>query len=163
MLIEAVSKACTRHQGSVFASSGRVVEPYISGPEFDVNLVLFEGEILFSEIPEDCPSRRDNNSESADSYARYDFLETQVVSRSQLPAQEQSTIREQIRSSILRHGLRSGVFHCEGRMRDSTVEFGRSSATGHFELVPTDAPTTDEEPAVINASARPWKWNRKTV
>ncbi|KAI1186305.1 hypothetical protein F5B17DRAFT_404327 [Nemania serpens] len=156
MLVEAVSKACARHQGSVFASTGCVVEPYISGPEFDVNFVLFEGEILFSEISDDYPSRGDSNSESAEPSARYDFLETQVVSSSQLPASEQSTIRKQIHSSIMREGFRSGVFHCEGRMRDSTVEFKRSPATGHFELVPTDTRTADEPSAyLVENNARP--------
>ncbi|KAI1108970.1 hypothetical protein F5Y14DRAFT_458810 [Nemania sp. NC0429] len=156
MLIEAVSKACARHEGSVFASPGCVVEPYISGPEFDVNFVLFEGEILFSEISDDYPSRGNSNSESADPSARYDFLETQVVSFSRLPAAEKSTIRKEIRSSIVRQGFRPGVFHCEGRMQDSSVEFRRSPATGHFELVPADACTGAEPSAyLVENNARP--------
>ncbi|PQE28704.1 ATP-grasp superfamily protein [Rutstroemia sp. NJR-2017a WRK4] len=133
MLLEAVEKACSRHQGSVFKATGCVVEPYISGPEFDANFVLFDGEIVFFQIADDYPSRGDSGS--TDSAANCDFLETQVVSATQLPAEEQAIIREQIHASILRQGFKSGVFHCEGRVRDSAVEFRTNTSTGHMELV----------------------------
>jgi hypothetical protein len=136
MLIEAVEKSCSRHQSSVFKSTGCVVEPYISGPEFDVNFVLLDREIVFCEIADDYPSRGDSGL--TDSAANCDFPETQVVSATQLPVEEQAIIREQIHASILRQGFTSGVFHCEGRVRDSSVEFRTNPSTGHKELVPVD-------------------------
>jgi glutathione synthase/RimK-type ligase-like ATP-grasp enzyme len=147
MLIEAVEKACSRHQGSVFKSTGCVVEPYISGPEFDANFVLLDGEIVFSEIADDYPSRGDSGS--TDSAANCDFLETQVVSATQLPAEEQAIIREQIHASILRQGFKSGVFHCEGRVRDSAVEFRPNPSTGHMELVPVSTRSPQKPSAYL--------------
>lgn len=154
MLIEAVAKACDRHQGFSPASTACVVEPYISGPEFDANFVLLNGEILFSEIADDYPSRGDGDLQEAASNC--DFLETQVVSATRLPEDEQIIIRDQVHASILRQGFKSGVFHCEGRVRDSSVEFQRNSSTGHMELVRVKTRSLDKASSyLIENNARP--------
>lgn len=154
MLIDAVTKACNRHEASVFKSTGCVVEPYISGPEFDANFVLLDGKIVFSEIADDYPSRGDSGS--VESASNCDFLETQVVSATQLPTEEQAIVREQIHASILRQGFRSGVFHCEGRVRDSTVGFRPDPSTGHMQLVPVGTRSLDKPSAyLIENNARP--------
>lgn len=151
MLINAVAKACSRHVGTAVNTSC-VVEPYISGPEFDANFVLLDGQIVFSEIGDDYPSPGDMGSVESAS----DFLETQVVSTTRLPAEEQSIIREQIHASIVRQGFKSGVFHCEGRVRDSTVEFRRSSSTGIMQLVPIGTRRIHKPSAyLIENNARP--------
>lgn len=154
MLIEAVAKACSRHDNSAFASTGCVVEPYISGPEFDANFVLLNGDVLFFEIADDYPSRGD--SRSTELAANCDFLETQVVSSAGLPVQEQAMIRDHIHASIIRQGFHSGVYHCEGRVRDSTVEFRLNPSTGHFDLTPRATKGT-EKPSVylVENNARP--------
>ncbi|KAM3086334.1 hypothetical protein ACMFMF_000285 [Clarireedia jacksonii] len=154
MLLEAVEKACSRHEGSVYKSLGCVVEPYVSGPEFDTNFVLLDGEIVFSEIADDYPSRGDSGT--TEFAANCDFLETQVVSATQLPVKEQAIVREQIHASILRQGFISGVFHCEGRVRDSTVGFRRNPSTGHIELVPAGTRSPPKPSAyLIENNARP--------
>lgn len=153
MLIEAVEKACSRHEGSVFKSTGCVVEPYISGLEFDANFVL-DGKIVFSEMGDDYPSRRDSGS--IESASNCDFLETQVVSATQLPIEEQEMVRNQIHASILRQGFKSGVFHCEDRGRDSTVQFQQNPATGNMQLVPVGTRSTIKPSAyLIENNARP--------
>lgn len=130
----AVSKAVGRHALSVFAQNACVVEPYIDCPEFDANFLLLEGKIIFSEISDDYPSRADSNG------AKHagDFLETQVGIPSRLPESEKALIRKDVGASILRQEFHSGVLHCEGRMRDSSVRFRTSPTTGYFELVPKE-------------------------
>lgn len=134
MLVEAVARACSLRDSSVFASTGCVVEPYISGPEFDANLVLLNGDILFFEIADDYTSRGD--SKSTELASNSDFLETQIMAQTGLPAHEQAMIRDHIHASITRQAFRSGAYHCQGRVRDSTIEFRLNSSTGHFDLVP---------------------------
>ncbi|CAI4210943.1 unnamed protein product [Parascedosporium putredinis] len=69
-----------------------VVEPYVDGPE-----------------PCGC---------SGAGY-KANFQETQNVMPSALPAAEQAAIKEQLLQSMLRQGFRSGLFHCEARVRNS--------------------------------------------
>jgi biotin carboxylase len=148
----AVAKAVGRHSGSVFTQTACVVEPYISGPEFDANFVLLDGKIIFSEISDDYPSRADSSE------ARHagDFLETQIVFPSRLPEAEKALIRKEIGESILRQGFQGGVFHCEGRMRDSSVQFSKSSKTGFFELITReDRSAAQATPYLIENNARP--------
>jgi hypothetical protein len=75
---------------------------------------------------------------------------------SRLPALEQEMIKEQIGASILRQGFKGGVFHCEGRVRNSSVEFTRSSVTGHFEMRPrTSRDVAETSIYLIENNARP--------
>lgn len=154
MLIEAVAKACSLYYSGISTSTGCVVEPYISGPEFDANFALLNGEILFFEIADDYPCRGDSQSAELDSSS--DFLETQIVAPSGLPVQEQAMIRDHIHASIMRQGFHSGAYHCEGRVRDSAVEFRLNPSTEHFDLVPAAAKGA-EKPSVylVENNARP--------
>jgi hypothetical protein len=118
-LRSAVNKASARHANSPKPSTAVVVEPYVDGPEVDANLVLLDGEVLFCEISDDFPSPAD----SEDAGVRANFQETQNVMPSDLPQLEQNAIRDAMRDSILRQGFKSGVFHCEARVRNSLVEY----------------------------------------
>lgn len=118
-LASAVAKASERHAQSAKPSTTVVVEPYIDGPEVDANFALLDGEILFFDINDDFPSQADQKNADV----KANFQETQNVIPSGLPAGEQEAIRDQMRNSILRQGFRSGVFHCEARVRNSSVEY----------------------------------------
>lgn len=119
-LEEAVVKASQRHAESPKQSTAVVVEPYIDGPEVDANFAMLDGEILFFEVNDDFPSPADINGAGG---LAANFQETQNVIPSALPEREILAIKEQMRQSVLRQGFRSGVFHCEARVRNSRVHY----------------------------------------
>ncbi|KAK4186938.1 hypothetical protein QBC35DRAFT_251719 [Podospora australis] len=129
----AVRKASDRHATSPKPSTAVVVEPYVAGPEVDANFVMLNGEILFADINDDFPSPAD----SAGAGFRANFQETQNVLPSALPAEELSAIQEQLRTSLLRQGFVSGIFHCEARVRNSSVRYG-DAGDGTVDLVPAE-------------------------
>ncbi|KAL7628065.1 hypothetical protein AAE478_002261 [Parahypoxylon ruwenzoriense] len=118
-LVNAVTRASARHANSPKRSTAAIIEPYIDGPEVDVNIVLLEGEILFFEVEDDFPSSADQHEPHKGS----NFMETQVVIPSKLPQDELDLLRDSIRESILRQGFRSGVFHCEARIQSSRAQY----------------------------------------
>ncbi|KAH7132587.1 hypothetical protein B0J11DRAFT_231173 [Dendryphion nanum] len=150
-LIAAVHKASERHAQSAKPSTTVVVEPYIAGPEVDANLAILDGEILFFDINDDFPSPADQT----DADSRANFQETQNVIPSGLPQAELDAIRDQMRDSILRQGFRSGVFHCEARVRNSCVEYVVKD--GVTDLSPKSLQIENNEPQVYlhEINARP--------
>ncbi|KAK3332274.1 hypothetical protein B0T19DRAFT_439126 [Cercophora scortea] len=131
----AVQKASARHASSAKPSTAVVVEPYVDGPEVDINFALLDGAVLFYEVNDDFPSSADlHDSGDLDSRANLNFQETQNVMPSALPAEEITAIRDQVLASILRMGFRTGVFHCEARVRNSHVKYERDH-DGIFDLV----------------------------
>lgn len=116
-LLEAASKASGMHANGPLRQTAFLVERYIDGPEFDANFILLDGEVLFCEIADDFPSPGDRPGAAY----KADFGETEDVSPSALPRTEQDMIRDSIHQSILRMGFTSGVFHCEGRVVDSSM------------------------------------------
>lgn len=127
-LTEAVRRASARHANAADANTSVVVEPYIDGPEVDINLVLLDGEVISCEISDDFPCDGDAEDATFDS----GFQETKVVMPSALPEDERDALREGMRTSIMRQGFRSGVFHCEARVRHSRVQY--SSKDGIIDL-----------------------------
>ena len=148
----AVRKASDRHKDSPAPSTTVVVEPYVNGPEVDANMVLLDGKILFCDVNDDFPSPADQEGAGADA----NFQETQNVMPSALPAREIAAIRTQMRDSILRQGFRSGTFHCEARVRNSSVRY-TGGKDGIVDLTPTRAVGPSEEPMVYlhEINARP--------
>jgi biotin carboxylase len=116
-LTEAIRRASARHADAADPNTSVVVEPYIDGPEVDINLVLLDGEVISCEISDDFPC--DGDAEDADFDAG--FQETKVVMPTALPEDERQALRDSLQRSILRQGFRSGVFHCEARVRHSRV------------------------------------------
>lgn len=154
----AVAKASARHAHSPQQRTDVLIEPYIDGPEIDANLVLWDGEVVFADIEDDFPCAGD--STGADRAAN--FLETNIILPSALPAREQTMLRHAIHASILRQGFRNGVFHCEARVRNSTMHFSHTPTTsGHTDLVPLDPEAKNHPPAadpsmyLLEINARP--------
>ncbi|KAK4174682.1 hypothetical protein QBC36DRAFT_36061 [Triangularia setosa] len=134
----AVKKASDRHADSPKPSTAVVVEPYVAGPEVDANFVMLNGEIVFADINDDFPSPAD----SANAGLKENFQETQNVLPSALPEHELEAIQDQLRATLLRQGFRSGVFHCEARVRNSSVRY-RDVGDGILDLVPNDQNSQD--------------------
>jgi biotin carboxylase len=98
-----------------------VIEPYCDGPEFDINFVLQDGEVLFEEMCDDLPKTGDTNGPNVGSLCN--FHELYGIYPSILPESELQMIRESFLDILLSLGLRDGVFHLEGRMEHSSVEY----------------------------------------
>ena len=112
-----------------------VVEPYCDGPEVDVNLVLQDGKVLFFEVCDDLPKSADVNGPKVGSLPT--FHELYSVYPSELPKQEIELLRDTFVDILLSLGLTSGVFHLEGRVENSTVEY-KEQASGNMELTARD-------------------------
>jgi hypothetical protein len=132
-LRDAVRRASARHAAAPKSSKGAVVEPYIDGPEVDANFVLLDGEILFHEITDDFPSSGDGAT-AAEGGAGANFMETLMFVPSALPQDERIVLRDSLRKSILRQGFRTGVFHCEARVRGSRAYYAPRKDNGLVDL-----------------------------
>ncbi|KAI9044051.1 uncharacterized protein KD926_001873 [Aspergillus affinis] len=110
-LLEGVRRTC---EGS---SKKALIEAFIEGPESDVNFVLLDGKIIFFEISDDFPSPGDNGTIDSD------FWENTNVLPSKLPADEYTIVRDNLHQVLLKMGLKTGVFHLEARVQNSSMEF----------------------------------------
>ncbi|KAK0666767.1 hypothetical protein QBC41DRAFT_280369 [Cercophora samala] len=152
----AVKKASDRHADSPKPSTAVVVEPYVAGPEVDANIVMLNGQIIFADINDDFPSPAD----SANAGLKENFQETQNVLPSALPKRELDALQEQLRATLLRQKFQSGVFHCEARVRNSSVRY-QDVGNGIVDLVPANNNqnsqdgTTDPEVYLHEVNARP--------
>ncbi|CRK29865.1 hypothetical protein BN1723_014294 [Verticillium longisporum] len=99
--------------------NGVVVEDYVAGPEVDANLVLRDGRLLFAEVVDDFPCSADTSPSSQGGT----FNETQTHTPSGLPKHEQTSVIEAMKQAVLLQGFSSGVFHCEARVRNSSMDY----------------------------------------
>ncbi len=103
-----------------FANPARaLVEPYVSGPEVDVNFVLLDGQVLFAGVCDNFPSEADNVKSDGLLY----FAETKNLSPSLLPKLEQDLLVSHFHQTLIRQGFHSGIFHVEGRVKDSATQY----------------------------------------
>jgi hypothetical protein len=100
--------------------SGVLVEPYVNGPEVDVNLVLRDGRLLYAEVVDDFPSPAELVSQSATGEL---FIETQAVAPSKLPRHEQDAVIANMMEVVHLQGFHTGIFHCEARIRNSRMKY----------------------------------------
>jgi hypothetical protein len=140
-----------------------VMEHYCDGPEVDINFVMYDGEVLFwgmhfppslsfakanrTEIGDENPKSAETGS---DSFGELDYLLP-----SQLPENEQQAIYDSVLQSITRLGFRNGIYHCEARVDNSTMEW-RFNASHVPEMAPRQ--THNGKPAVswlVEINTRP--------
>jgi biotin carboxylase len=114
-------EACRQHPNGV------LVEPYVNGPEVDANLVLRDGQLLYAEVVDDFPSPAELNTQSVNGAL---FIETQAVAPSKLPHDEQSAVIAEMMEVIRLQGFRTGIFHCEARVRNSRMAYVLPAGTG---------------------------------
>ncbi|KAF5585430.1 carnosine synthase 1 [Fusarium subglutinans] len=129
---------------------GILLETYISGPEIDANIALWDGELMFAEITDDFPCAADASGATiTDS-----FGETVMVSPTLLSQKEQQLIKSSLHQTLLKLGFRNGVFHVEARVQNSSMRY--QEIDGIVDLADTDN-TSPSEPEVylIEVNARP--------
>jgi ATP-grasp N-terminal domain/ATP-grasp domain len=131
-LVQAVEKASDRHRTSPQQRTDVMIEPYIEGPEVDANIVLLDGEIVFFEIADDFPSPGDDAGNDWDA----SFQETAMLLPVGLPQNEIHVIRNSLHQSLLRQGFKHGIFHCEGRVRYSSMRY--VTRNGREDLYPDE-------------------------
>lgn len=151
--IAAIDKARSRvirHEDGKPIYSSIMVEPYIDGPEIDVNFAVWDGEVLFYDVSDNWPCAGD----MAGTPGQNDFQETMFVYPSALPQSEQHLITLSLRDSLLRMGFRTGCFHAEGRVRNSSMDFVERNGT--LDLLPKMTPPSAEPSAfMIEVNPRP--------
>lgn len=124
-----------------------LIEPYVSGPEVDCNMVLVDGEVIFCEINDDFPSSGDVGSG--------DFVETLNAMPSILPEGEIAALRSKVHSTLLAMGFRTGVFHVEARIHNSSFDYTKQSE-GVIDLTPSaDARNTVMRPTIFILEVNP--------
>jgi hypothetical protein len=124
---------------------GALVEPYVDGPEVDANLVLHNGRLLYSEVVDDFPSPAELTGDSAGAL----FTETQAVVPSKLPKNEQETIVAAMLATVQLQGFHTGIFHCEARARNSSMEYALAPGASLPDLQPSTVSIADEKPSVF--------------
>ncbi|PNH47529.1 hypothetical protein VD0004_g735 [Verticillium dahliae] len=135
--------------------NGVVVEDYVEGPEVDANLVLRDGRLLFAEVVDDFPCSADTSSSSQGGT----FNETQTHTPSGLPKNEQALVIEAMKQAVLLQGFRSGVFHCEARVRNSSMDYVVDPKVPFpvLQMLKTSTKANKDEPSIflheINARA----------
>lgn len=112
-----------------------IVETYCEGPEVDVNFVLWEDEVLFSEVSDNFPCRADLSE-----VPTVDQLEQMGSAYpSGLPPAEIDMLKRDVLVIIRKLGIRSGVIHAEARVHNSAVEW-HTDEDGVQQLVPRPMP-----------------------
>ncbi|KAM5433158.1 hypothetical protein MferCBS31731_007155 [Microsporum ferrugineum] len=132
-----------------FAKHGVLLETYVDGPEVDANFVLWEGEILFCEISDDFPCQAD----AEDATLAENFAETVILLPSRLKSKETELIRSSLHQNLLQLGFRSGVFHLEARVQNSSMRY--REIDGILELADTEVTTGEVDVFLIEVNARP--------
>ncbi|KAF7862878.1 uncharacterized protein EAF02_010427 [Botrytis sinoallii] len=125
-----------------------LVEPYVDGPEVDANLVLVDGEIVFFEVNDDFPSSGDGDGQG--------FVETLNAMPSALPESEIDALRLRSHAIVLAMGFKTGIFHVEARVHNSTFAF----ATGDDNILdlsvkPEIAESKNRTPTVFILEVNP--------
>lgn len=141
------------------ANDGILLETFVDGPELDCNFVLHGGKLLFFEATDDFPSAGD----SGDATLSDNFYETVMVSNSGLPSEEIEILRRTLHRSLLQLGFGWGVFHLEGRMHNSSMQYRDAEGNGELDLVvvsstdshTTTAPARQPNAFLIEANPRP--------
>ncbi|KAF2462906.1 uncharacterized protein BDR25DRAFT_308066 [Lindgomyces ingoldianus] len=132
-----------------------MLETYVEGPEIDANFMLWDGKIQFLEVTDNFPCAAD----ALGATVTDPFRETVQVSNTRLPQVEVDVIRSSLHRSILKLGFRSGVFHLEARMRNSSMKYQDTRNDGIIDLDPdpgiTANPRVKADVFLIEMNVRP--------
>lgn len=147
-LIKAVTQISDRHVTGPYPRTDTIIEPYVDGPEVDVNVVLIDGDVVFFEVADDFPKTGDKTDGAS-------FLETSMVLPTALSANEVKIAKQAVQQSLLRQGFTDGVFHCEGRIRHATSTYNLRN--GLIDLYPSEREYEGKQPSFYlhEINARP--------
>lgn len=145
-LREAVVKTLASQKNSQHV----LIEPYADGPEVDANLVLRDGQLLYSEIVDDFPSPAELVGKSTGAL----FTETQTAVPSKLPKNEKDAVIQFMMATVQKLGFHTGIFHCEARVQSSSMEYALPPRmSGRMISIPDLQPATvlptNAEPSVF--------------
>ncbi|KAI9034786.1 ATP-grasp fold [Aspergillus affinis] len=133
-----------------YSNYGILIETYVDGPEVDANFVLWEGGLLFCEKSDNFPCQAD----ATDASVSDNFAETVMILPSRLDPNEIQTIKSSLHQGLLKLGFRSGVFHLEARVQNSSMRYQETD--GVVELTHTGLTTSCQpEVVLIEVNARP--------
>ncbi|KAI0391241.1 hypothetical protein F5Y17DRAFT_441462, partial [Xylariaceae sp. FL0594] len=110
-----------------------IVETYCEGPEVDVNLVMWDGEMLFAEVCDTFPCPADLSSDVKMQQGEMGWMGT--IYPSALPAEEIEMLKREVLALVKKLGIRNGVVHTEARVHNSSVDW-HIDDQGVCELVP---------------------------
>ncbi|PHH80691.1 hypothetical protein CDD80_371 [Ophiocordyceps camponoti-rufipedis] len=148
-LFTAVAKAMGRH------CTAAVIEPFFDGPEVDVNFVMLNDEVLFSEVTDERPCEADAKGASVDAT----FTSETLSVPSALPVNEVDLIKKEIRDILSKMGFHTGVFHAEARIVNSRVEYRKLGQDDNvIDLAPkheNSLPIADAECRLLEVNTRP--------
>ncbi|KAF4585988.1 glutathione synthetase ATP-binding domain-like protein [Ophiocordyceps camponoti-floridani] len=148
-LFTAVEKAMGRH------CTAAVIEPFFDGPEVDVNFVLLNGEVLFSEVTDERPCEADAKGASVDAT----FTSETLSMPSALPVNEVDLTKKEIRNILEKMGFQTGVFHAEARIVNSRLEYRKLGEDDNvIDLAPkhdNNLPIADAECRLLEVNTRP--------
>jgi hypothetical protein len=114
---EIMRQAICQMEDDGLAKDGNLLETHVDGPEVDANFVLWDGQLLWAEISDDFPCKADR----ADATVEGGFAEALMLLASSLPPDEVEVLKESLYQSLLKMGFRSGIFHVEARVRNSSI------------------------------------------
>ncbi|EFE29623.1 uncharacterized protein ARB_03518 [Trichophyton benhamiae CBS 112371] len=145
-------QAVQQLEESGLSKYGILLETYIDGPEVDANFVLWEGEVLFCEISDELPCQAD----AMDATISDNFAETIMLLPSRLDPKETQLIQSSLHQSLLKLGFRSGVFHVEARVRNSSMGYIQTDGILDLADVVHSAAAKDQPDVfLIEVNARP--------
>ncbi|GBF62883.1 fumipyrrole biosynthesis protein C [Trichophyton mentagrophytes] len=145
-------QAVQQLEESGFSKYGILLETYIDGPEVDANFVLWEGEVLFCEISDELPCQAD----AMDATISDNFAETIMLLPSRLDPKETQLIQSSLHQSLLKLGFRSGVFHVEARVRNSSMRYIQTDGILDLaDAAPSTAEKAKPDVFLIEVNARP--------
>ncbi|KAF8418619.1 hypothetical protein EV426DRAFT_554227 [Tirmania nivea] len=104
--------------------TGGIIEPYLDGPEVDINIVMQHGRVIFWEVSDDLPCTAEG---FPNQFPAVSWTETGSIYPSGLPSGQLEQLLMETTSHLLKLGFSHGVFHCEARMQESgyTYQFDR--------------------------------------
>ncbi|KAL7931303.1 hypothetical protein V8C35DRAFT_310052 [Trichoderma chlorosporum] len=147
---ESLRPAIQRLQEDGLIRNGVLIETYVDGPEIDANFVLYDGEILFFEVSDQLPCDADTTDAGIDET----FLEIDMIYPSLLAANEIEMVKTQLYQCLIQLGFRSGVFHLEARVRNSSMQY--KNKDGITDLCHTNSTEKgDLSVFLIEVNARP--------
>ncbi|KAK3671389.1 hypothetical protein LTR78_008667 [Recurvomyces mirabilis] len=100
--------------GVSFDTSSVIVETYCDGPEVDVNMMLWNGEVLHAEVVDNFQKHGEAVTQSFGSFGS--------SSPSALPEDEVEMLKRDMADIVRRLGLHSGVIHAEARVHNSAYK-----------------------------------------
>ncbi|OAP62559.1 hypothetical protein AYL99_01786 [Fonsecaea erecta] len=111
-----------------------IVETYCEGPEVDVNMLLWDGELLHAEVTDNFPCLGDSPEAESKTFGC-----TGSIFPSALPSDEIDMLQRDVLAIVRAVGLHSGVIHAEAKVHNSAREVFLAEK-GMYDLRPRSKP-----------------------